>query len=63
MSRVRSGRRDDRRFPLCRPEERGAAVVDFVLVLVVTGGRTLRRTAGLDEHVDVPVAPPVAISR
>ena len=37
--------------------------VVFVVVLVVTGGRTLRRTAGLDEHVDVPVAPPVALSR
>ena len=28
----------------------------FCIVLMVTGGRSLRRAAGLDEHVDVPLA-------
>jgi ABC-type Mn2+/Zn2+ transport system permease subunit len=35
----------------------------FVVVLVVTGGRALRRAAGLDEHADVPTAPLVAAGR
>ena len=30
--------------------------VVFAVVLVVTGGRALRRTAGMDEHTDAPVA-------
>ncbi len=34
--------------------------VAFVVVLVVTGGRSLRRAAGLDDHVDVPAAAPLA---
>jgi ABC-type Mn2+/Zn2+ transport system permease subunit len=33
--------------------------VVFVLVLAFTGGRTLRRAAGLDDHVDVPSVAPV----
>jgi len=35
----------------------------FVVVLALSGGRTLRRTAGLDEHVDVPTAPLAAAGR
>jgi manganese/iron transport system permease protein/iron/zinc/copper transport system permease protein len=30
--------------------------VVFAVVLAVTGGRALRRTAGMDEHTDVPVS-------
>jgi ABC-type Mn2+/Zn2+ transport system permease subunit len=33
----------------------------FVLVLAVTGGRQLRRTAGMDDHVDVPATAPAAV--
>ncbi len=33
--------------------------VVFVVVLAVTGGRTLRRAAGLDDHTDVPSTAPV----
>jgi manganese/iron transport system permease protein/iron/zinc/copper transport system permease protein len=32
----------------------------FLVVLVVTGGRTLRRTAGLDDHPDLPSPAPLA---
>jgi ABC-type Mn2+/Zn2+ transport system permease subunit len=35
----------------------------FLVVLVVTGGRALRRAAGLDEHADLPTAPLVAAGR
>ena len=31
----------------------------FLAVLVVTGGRALRRTAGLDDHADLPAAAPL----
>ncbi len=37
--------------------------VVFLVVLVVTGGRALRRAAGSDEHADVPTAPLVAAGR
>jgi ABC-type Mn2+/Zn2+ transport system permease subunit len=33
----------------------------FVVVLAVTGGRTLRKTAGLDDHADVPTVAPIAV--
>ena len=33
----------------------------FLAVLVVTRGRTLGRTAGLDDHVDLPAATPAAV--
>ena len=33
----------------------------FLAVLVVTRGRTLSRTAGLDDHVDLPAATPAAV--
>ena len=32
----------------------------FVVVLAVTGGRSLKRTAGLDDHHDVPATVPLA---
>lgn len=32
----------------------------FVVVLAVTGGRSLKRTAGLDDHHDVPTTAPLA---
>jgi len=35
--------------------------VVFVLVLAGTGGRTLRRAAGLDDHGDVPAATPLPV--
>ncbi len=36
----------------------------FVVVLVVTGGRSLRRAAGLDEHPDASVSPsPISAAR
>ncbi len=35
----------------------------FLVVLVVTGGRALRRAAGLDEHADLPTAPLVGAGR
>ena len=37
--------------------------VAFVVVLLATGPRGLRRTAGLDDHGDVPAVAPVAASR
>ncbi len=37
--------------------------VVFLVVLVLTGGRALRRAAGLDEHADVPTAPLIAARR
>ena len=37
--------------------------VAFVVVLLATGPRGLRRAAGLDDHADVPTAPPVAAVR
>ena len=35
----------------------------FVVALIATGPRGLRRAAGLDEHTDVPAVPPVAAVR
>lgn len=35
----------------------------FLVVLAVTGGRTLRRAADLDDHVDIPAAKPVSLSQ
>ena len=34
----------------------------FLVVLVVTGGRTLRRAAGLDDHTDLPSPAPLAVA-
>ena len=34
--------------------------VVFIAVLAVSGGRALRRTAGLDDHLDLPVPAPLA---
>ena len=35
----------------------------FLVVLVVTGGRSLRRAAGLDDHPDLPAPAPLAAAR
>ena len=34
----------------------------FLVVLAVTGGRTLRRAAGLDDHTDLPSPAPLAVA-